>query len=155
MTKEKMAYYNSRRPFFPTRGKTYENEGGGTYVCLGAHGGVCTMANVRSGWTFLAHGVGIYEDGKIDWDYSTAGSFSEWLEEHIVQPPKQTFTRVTSHYDGRTLTERIYACDQVEAIERFRRAYPEQKDCILVAEDFHPEDPANEDYLKAYAKAHL
>ena len=39
------------------------------------------MVNVRSGWSFLAHGVGIYPDGRIDWDYSTDGRFTKFVEE--------------------------------------------------------------------------
>ena len=29
----------------------------------------------ESGWTFKAHGLGMYSDGRIDWDYSTGGRF--------------------------------------------------------------------------------
>ena len=29
-------------------------------------------------WHFRAHGVGIYPDGRIDWDYSTAGQFTDF-----------------------------------------------------------------------------
>lgn len=36
------------------------------------------MVNVLSGWSFLAHGVGIYPDGRIDWDYSTDGRFTKF-----------------------------------------------------------------------------
>ncbi|MBR2532509.1 MAG: hypothetical protein IKE56_07595 [Lachnospiraceae bacterium] len=77
MTKD---YYNSRRRFDPVKGEVYENEGGGTFRCLGAAHwiyGAVIMQNVRSGWTFKAHGVGIYKDGRIDWDYSTDGYFAE------------------------------------------------------------------------------
>lgn len=34
------------------------------------------LQNIRSGWTLTAHGVGMYEDGTIDWDYSTNGRFT-------------------------------------------------------------------------------
>lgn len=36
-------------------------------------------ALVRStitGWTMMVHGTNIYEDGSIDWDFSTNGYFS-------------------------------------------------------------------------------
>ena len=153
-------YRATRRKTRLVPGMVYDNQGGGRYFCVDSWRNefgkeTARMVNVNSGWDMIACNTAIYEDGKIDWDYSTGGSFSEWLAENSVQTPKQTFTRVTSHHDGRTVTERIYACDQVEAIERFRRAYPEQHENILVAEDFHPEDPKNEDYIKAYAKAYL
>lgn len=35
------------------------------------------LRNIWSGWTFTAHGVNIYEDGTIDWDFSTNGRFEK------------------------------------------------------------------------------
>lgn len=79
MTEEKRAYYKTRKSFTPRAGETYENEAGGTFLCVSGRMGVgpaiATMRNLKSGWQFIAHGVGIYEDGKIDWDYSTGGRF--------------------------------------------------------------------------------
>lgn len=40
-----------------------------------AHNAV--MRNILSGWTFTAHGVNMYEDGTIDWDFSTNGRFEK------------------------------------------------------------------------------
>lgn len=37
-------------------------------------------ARVRStvtGWTMTIHGVNVYEDGSIDWDFSTNGLFTD------------------------------------------------------------------------------
>lgn len=66
-----------RTQFNPAPGKTYTNQGGGTYICLDAHGDyLATMQNTASGWTFIAHGCGVYEDGTIDWDRSTGGHFA-------------------------------------------------------------------------------
>lgn len=62
-------------------GKTYKNRGGGTFVCLEVGGflrpGDAIVQNVASGWTCTAHGVTQYEDGAIEWDYSTGGRFME------------------------------------------------------------------------------
>ena len=81
MTAEKRAYYATRKRFTPKTGEIYENEGGGIFKCLTGRTGVAPahakMQNVKSGWTFIAHEVGIYEDGRIDWDYSTDGCFEE------------------------------------------------------------------------------
>ena len=35
------------------------------------------LRSVYSGWTFIAHGTNIYEDGTIDWDFSTNGRFEK------------------------------------------------------------------------------
>ena len=76
---DRKAYYSTRKPFIPRTGEIYENEGGGRYLCvsgrMGAGPALATMRNVKSGWQLIAHGVGIYEDGRIDWDYSTGGQF--------------------------------------------------------------------------------
>lgn len=78
LTKE---YIQTRTKFIPEIGQIYENEGGGKYRCTGYYGKYFRdepiMENILSGWTLIAHGVGIYEDGKIDWDYSTGGRFKE------------------------------------------------------------------------------
>lgn len=72
-----------RTKFTPAEGEQYKNAGGGTFRCLssgkGLPAGEATMQNVASGWTFEAHGCGIYDDGTIDWDYSTGGCFAEVL----------------------------------------------------------------------------
>lgn len=69
----------TRTKFTPKRGGTYRNAGGGIFRCLreGYTTGEATMQNVKSLWTFQAHGCGIYEDGTMDWDYSTGGYFEE------------------------------------------------------------------------------
>ena len=66
-----------RKRFTPEKGKTYQNEGGGTFHCLEASDNQVIMQNVASKWTLIAHGCGIYENGSIDWDYSTGGHFAD------------------------------------------------------------------------------
>ena len=65
--------------FEPAAGETYRNVSGGSYRCLRAgHGSSSAMmVNVKSGWTFIAHGLRRYFDGCIEWDYSTDGCFGE------------------------------------------------------------------------------
>jgi len=65
-------------------GKMYRLRGRGGYVleCLQTlpHDGYSPYtARVRStatGWTMTIHGVNQYEDGSIDWDFSTDGIFT-------------------------------------------------------------------------------
>lgn len=76
MTEQKKAYYKTRKPFQPEQGKWYENEGGGLFLCLSSNPFGVTMQQKNTRWTFDAVGIGIYEDGKIDWDYSRHGFYA-------------------------------------------------------------------------------
>lgn len=69
----------TRKSFVPVVGQVYQNEGGGSYECISVSPFTedACMRNVVSGWTFDAHGVGIYPNGSIDWDWSKNGHFAE------------------------------------------------------------------------------
>lgn len=44
-------------------------------------------ARVRStitGWTMTIHGINMYEDGSIDWDFSTNGIFTDRDEKGVL-----------------------------------------------------------------------
>ena len=63
----------------PVGGKVYENAGGGRYLCT-SHWSSCESSrfmNIDSGWELTAHGIVQYEDGTIEWDYSTGGGFND------------------------------------------------------------------------------
>lgn len=65
-----------RQKYTPAKGAYYENQGGGYYRCMEVQGDyTALMVNTKSGWQLVAHGVGIYPDGKIDWDYSSGLGF--------------------------------------------------------------------------------
>lgn len=64
-----------RWKFRPEVGTIYENHGGGTFKCLSSNGYNAIMRNVKSGWQFVAHVCHLYENGQIDWNYSTEGRF--------------------------------------------------------------------------------
>lgn len=71
----------TRTKFTPRVGQIYTNQGGGTFLCTDSDEihlpYNATMQNTASGWTLCAKGCGIYEDGTIDWDYSTNGRFED------------------------------------------------------------------------------
>lgn len=69
----------NRTKFNPEPRTIYTNAGGGQYRCLSNTDdqGTAVMQNIISKWTLTAHGCGIYEDGTIDWDWSTGGYFAE------------------------------------------------------------------------------
>lgn len=63
------------------------------------------------------------------------------------------YVRIKSYYQSGKFTscEHLYpGNDQVKALERFRRNYPEHKDCILVAETIDGDDPKNEEYIHIF-----
>ena len=64
----------TRTKFTPETGKLYRN-GTDEYVCITAYNTNAVLRSTSSGWTLTAHGCGIYDDGSIDWDYSTDGHF--------------------------------------------------------------------------------
>lgn len=35
------------------------------------------VRSIKTGWTMVVHGTNIYDDGSIDWDFSTNGRFTE------------------------------------------------------------------------------
>lgn len=72
---ERREYLNARQKFSPVEGNIYENEGGGKFICIRQYDNFAVMENIKSGWRFTAHGIGVYPDGRIDWDYSTNGGF--------------------------------------------------------------------------------
>ena len=78
----KKEYYATRKPIDCEPGHIYENEGGGLYQCTdyGYSNDSFDFVNLKSGWKLTAHGVGVYEDGKIDWDYSTGIGFTQLSE---------------------------------------------------------------------------
>lgn len=85
----------NRTEFMPVPGKVYENIGGGTYRCLNyatytsrmghteilpVMQNVCDAGN-GTYWTLYAHNVRMYDNGKIDWAFSTQIGFCKY--EHI------------------------------------------------------------------------
>ena len=68
----------NRERFTPQAGHVYDNAGGGRYLCNNVIvDGSAWFTNVKSGWHFYASGIGIYPDGRIDWDQSCLGRFEE------------------------------------------------------------------------------
>ena len=62
-------------------------------------------------------------------------------------------TRITSYLNERLVAEHIYLGDQVRAIRRFRKEYPEHEMCVVVAEDYDPDDTKNKSHYEACVRA--
>lgn len=54
-------------------GKIYQNRNGKLYLCKNIAGENATMERTTDHWTLVAHGIRLYEDGTIEWNYSTGG----------------------------------------------------------------------------------
>ena len=70
----------TRKSFTPGIGEVYALHGtnGQKYRVLRIEGvGIAKLQSIKSYWTFIAHGIGRYDDGSIDWDYQKSGYFAE------------------------------------------------------------------------------
>lgn len=70
----------SWRNFTLAVGAVYRNRNGSDYLCEAPREPGCyTMKRVKDGWTLEAHTITMYEDGTIEWDYSTGGHWAGGL----------------------------------------------------------------------------
>lgn len=60
------------------------------------------------------------------------------------------YVRIRSYHNGKLAAEHLYVKTrtQQDAIDRFLRDMPEQRSCIIVAEDYDSEDPANAEHFR-------
>ena len=58
-----------------TEGTVYRNRNGGDYLCRIVLRDGAIMTNTKSRWQCEAHIITLYDDGTIEWDYSTGGHF--------------------------------------------------------------------------------
>lgn len=81
-----------KKYILPVVGQIYKNRNGREYCCL-SNVGYSSQGNMRAavslgehqasmvrmsdGWSFVAHGLQQYEDGTVEWNFSTDGAFRE------------------------------------------------------------------------------
>lgn len=60
------------------------------------------------------------------------------------------YVRIRSYHNNSLCAEHLYVKSGTtqDAIDRFLRDMPEQKVCILVAEDYDSEDPKNAEHFR-------
>lgn len=69
--------------FVPQVGQVYQNRNDRSYLCLSVekrlllNDTTAQMRRTSDGWTLTAHGLIRYEDGTIEWNYSTGGRWNE------------------------------------------------------------------------------
>ena len=72
-----------RKYFIPVVNRVYTNRNNKQYRCTGFVEGSCPWETVAyftrlsDGWSLTAHGPQIYEDGTIEWNYSTGGHWPQ------------------------------------------------------------------------------
>lgn len=72
-----------RKYFIPVVNRVYTNRNNKQYRCTGFVEGSCPWETVAyftrlsDGWNLTAHGPQIYEDGTIEWNYSTGGHWPQ------------------------------------------------------------------------------
>ena len=64
------------KPFKPEKGKIYTNHSGFQYECLAVSEDTAVFKSA-GGWICTAHHLAMYENGTIEWDYSTDGHFEK------------------------------------------------------------------------------
>ena len=97
----------NRKPFTPQPGTGYKNQGGGIFDCIDTteQSDVFIMRNRVSGWTFNAHGVGIYDDDSIDWNYSTDGHFESVSGQQTPPCPQDVFRNAVQTWGKEAQTD--------------------------------------------------
>ena len=65
----------SRRKYSVKKNEVVQHKNGWYFICI-EPGKNPTLMNVKTGWEMVVHGLGQYDDGKIDWDFSTGGCWS-------------------------------------------------------------------------------
>ena len=69
--------------FVPVINRVYTNRNVRQYRCTGVVEGshpletVAYFTRLSDGWSLMAHGPQIYEDGTIEWNYSTGGHWPQ------------------------------------------------------------------------------
>jgi len=83
-----------RRRFAPAKGHVFHNRGGGDFLCTSetfwiGYESRAWMQNVKSGWSFEARDIRIYDNGDIDWGYSVGG---RWADLPAFMPGKEALS---------------------------------------------------------------
>ena len=65
----------ARRKYSIKKNEVVQHKNGWYFICI-EDGKNPTLMNVNTGWEMVVHGLGQYDDGKIDWDFSTGGFWS-------------------------------------------------------------------------------
>lgn len=77
----------NRTYFVPVVGGVYQNRNGKSYLCMRVmeqkhpSDTMAVFKRQPDGWTLTAHGISKYEDGTVEWNYSTKGHWPKKVQE--------------------------------------------------------------------------
>lgn len=74
-----------KKYIFPITGRIYRNRNGRDYLCIQTirhtlpDDSLAVFERITDNWHLVAHGVMQYEDGTIEWNYSSGGHWPSKL----------------------------------------------------------------------------
>lgn len=124
----------------PVVGQVYRNRNDREYCCLsntsypneeavqktlalGEH--QVNMVRMSDGWSFTAHGLHQYEDGTVEWNYSTGGAFREGDLDKCRKMLLRKDPAMKKYFDYLDHLRNSGAINMFGAVAYLRREFPE------------------------------
>lgn len=124
----------------PIIGQVYANRNGREYCCLsntaypsdeamqkavalGEHQAV--MVRMSDGWSFTAYGLHQYEDGTVEWNYSTGGAFREDDLDKCRKLLQRTDPALKKYFDYLDFLRMMGITNMFGAVPYLQQAFPE------------------------------
>lgn len=124
----------------PVVGQVYKNRNDREYCCLsntsypneeaaqkalalGEH--QATMVRMSDGWSFTAHGLHQYEDGTVEWSYSTGGAFREDDLDKCRKMLQRTDPALKKYFDYLDFLRMMGITNMFGAVPYLQQAFPE------------------------------
>ena len=129
-----------RNYFVPVEGQIYKNRNGSAYRCtgnetypdavkektavsLGKHW--ASMVRLTDGWSIRVHGVHQYEDGTIEWNFSSGGSFQSDALPRCQKDCKSSGTDLCTYFDFLDCLRDSGTVNMFGAVPCLRKEFPE------------------------------
>lgn len=124
----------------PVVGQIYKNQNGREYCCLsnascpneeaaqravelGEH--QANMVRMGDGWSFTAHGLHQYEDGTVEWNYSTGGAFRKDDLDKCQKMLRRKDPALKKYFDYLDFLRMMGTTNMFGAVPYLQQAFPE------------------------------
>lgn len=124
----------------PVVGQIYKNQNGREYCCLsnasysneksaqravelGEH--QADMVRISDGWSFTAHGLHQYEDGTVEWNYSTGGVFRKGDLDRCQKMLRSKDPTSKKYFDYLDFLRMMGTTNMFGAVPYLQQAFPE------------------------------